>query len=191
MICREFFFLCSLWRTSHINASLEFDHFCCSFAFSPKGAPHASLPASLWTRQRSRCRLFPGCIAASSTAWPAPTNRWDSEASIRAQLRRWWPTSLRTLCSSWATASASRSSASRRDYTRTACWGRRSSCLQPLVASSCLASSLCGSDVQRACAGSVASIFSSMVLCPTELVKCRLQAMFEMEASGKIAKSQK
>ncbi|XP_072302431.1 solute carrier family 25 member 15b [Eucyclogobius newberryi] len=46
------------------------------------------------------------------------------------------------------------------------------------------------SDMQKACAGSVASIFSSMVLCPTELVKCRLQAMYEMEASGKIAKSQ-
>lgn len=47
----------------------------------------------------------------------------------------------------------------------------------------------CFSDVQKACAGSVASIFSSLVLCPTELVKCRLQAMYEMEVSGKIAKS--
>ncbi|XP_034034504.1 solute carrier family 25 member 15b [Thalassophryne amazonica] len=46
------------------------------------------------------------------------------------------------------------------------------------------------SDMQKACAGSVASIFSSLVLCPTELVKCRLQAMFEMEASGKISKGQ-
>ncbi|KAJ7996212.1 hypothetical protein DPEC_G00234710 [Dallia pectoralis] len=46
------------------------------------------------------------------------------------------------------------------------------------------------SDLQKACAGSVASIFSSLVLCPTELVKCRLQAMYEMEASGKIAKGQ-
>lgn len=46
------------------------------------------------------------------------------------------------------------------------------------------------SDMQKACAGSVASIFASMVLCPTELVKCRLQTMYEMEASGKIAKSQ-
>uniref|UniRef100_A0A1A8C0Z9 Solute carrier family 25 (Mitochondrial carrier, ornithine transporter) member 15b n=1 Tax=Nothobranchius kadleci TaxID=1051664 RepID=A0A1A8C0Z9_NOTKA len=45
------------------------------------------------------------------------------------------------------------------------------------------------SDMQKACAGSVASIFSSLVLCPTELVKCRLQAMYEMEASGRIAKS--
>lgn len=49
--------------------------------------------------------------------------------------------------------------------------------------------SLYFSDVQKACAGSVASIFSSLVLCPTELVKCRLQAMYEMEVSGKIAKS--
>lgn len=52
-------------------------------------------------------------------------------------------------------------------------------------------SSLYFSDVQKACAGSVASIFSSLVLCPTELVKCRLQAMYEMEVSGKIAKSNK
>ncbi|XP_063058362.1 solute carrier family 25 member 15b [Engraulis encrasicolus] len=43
------------------------------------------------------------------------------------------------------------------------------------------------SDLQKACAGSVASIFSSLVLCPTELVKCRLQAMHEMAATGKIA----
>ncbi|XP_059412851.1 mitochondrial ornithine transporter 1-like isoform X1 [Carassius carassius] len=47
------------------------------------------------------------------------------------------------------------------------------------------------SDVQKACSGSVASIFSSLASCPTELVKCRLQAMHEMEASGKIASGQK
>lgn len=47
------------------------------------------------------------------------------------------------------------------------------------------------SDIQKASAGSFASIFSSLVLCPTELVKCRLQAMQEMEESGKIAKGQK
>ncbi|KAI9547986.1 hypothetical protein NQZ68_013003 [Dissostichus eleginoides] len=47
------------------------------------------------------------------------------------------------------------------------------------------------SDIQKACAGSLASIFSSMALCPSELVKCRLQAMHEMEASGKIAIGQK
>lgn len=47
------------------------------------------------------------------------------------------------------------------------------------------------SDVQKASAGSFASVFSSLVLCPTELVKCRLQAMHEMEESGKIAKGQK
>lgn len=46
------------------------------------------------------------------------------------------------------------------------------------------------SDVQKACSGSLASIFSSMVLCPTELVKCRLQAMHEMEASGRVARGQ-
>ncbi|XP_069046281.1 solute carrier family 25 member 15a isoform X2 [Lepisosteus oculatus] len=46
------------------------------------------------------------------------------------------------------------------------------------------------SDLENAAAGSLASIFSSMVLCPTELVKCRLQAMYEMEASGRIAERQ-
>ncbi|AWO98694.1 Mitochondrial ornithine transporter 1 isoform 2 [Scophthalmus maximus] len=47
------------------------------------------------------------------------------------------------------------------------------------------------SDVQKASAGSLASVFSAMALCPTELVKCRLQAMHEMEASGKIAGGQR
>lgn len=47
------------------------------------------------------------------------------------------------------------------------------------------------SDVQKACAGSLASIFSSMAICPTELVKCRLQAMHEMKASGKFTSGQR
>ncbi|XP_028321561.1 solute carrier family 25 member 15a [Gouania willdenowi] len=47
------------------------------------------------------------------------------------------------------------------------------------------------SDVQKASAGSLASIFSSIALCPTELVKCRLQAMHEMKESGKVAKGQR
>ncbi|XP_029372580.1 solute carrier family 25 member 15a [Echeneis naucrates] len=47
------------------------------------------------------------------------------------------------------------------------------------------------SEIQKASAGSLASVFSSMALCPTELVKCRLQAMHEMEASGKIAGGQR
>ncbi|KAM6931695.1 solute carrier family 25 member 15a isoform 1-T2 [Lycodopsis pacificus] len=47
------------------------------------------------------------------------------------------------------------------------------------------------SDIQKASAGSLASIFSSMAICPTELVKCRMQAMHEMEASGKIASGQR
>lgn len=46
------------------------------------------------------------------------------------------------------------------------------------------------SDLQNAAAGSFASAFAALVLCPTELVKCRLQTMYEMEASGKIASSQ-
>lgn len=47
------------------------------------------------------------------------------------------------------------------------------------------------SDLQKASAGSLASIFSSMAICPTELVKCRLQAMHEMESSGKVAGGQR
>ncbi|XP_025708039.2 mitochondrial ornithine transporter 2 [Callorhinus ursinus] len=47
------------------------------------------------------------------------------------------------------------------------------------------------SDLQTAAAGSLASAFAALALCPTELVKCRLQTMYEMEMSGKIAKSQK
>ncbi|XP_038290652.1 mitochondrial ornithine transporter 1 isoform X6 [Canis lupus baileyi] len=46
------------------------------------------------------------------------------------------------------------------------------------------------SDLQNAAAGSFASAFAALVLCPTELVKCRLQTMHEMASSGKIANSQ-
>ncbi|CAI9578461.1 unnamed protein product [Staurois parvus] len=46
------------------------------------------------------------------------------------------------------------------------------------------------SDLQNATAGSFASFFSAMVLCPTELVKCRLQAMHELQVSGKILQGQ-
>ncbi|KAM7140599.1 mitochondrial ornithine transporter 2 [Molossus nigricans] len=45
------------------------------------------------------------------------------------------------------------------------------------------------SDLQTATAGSLASAFAALALCPTELVKCRLQTMYELEMSGKIAKS--
>ncbi|XP_036751717.2 mitochondrial ornithine transporter 2 [Manis pentadactyla] len=45
------------------------------------------------------------------------------------------------------------------------------------------------SDLQNAAAGSLASAFAALALCPTELVKCRLQTMYEMEKSGKITKS--
>ncbi|XP_045682864.1 mitochondrial ornithine transporter 2 [Phyllostomus hastatus] len=45
------------------------------------------------------------------------------------------------------------------------------------------------SDLQTATAGSMASAFAALTLCPTELVKCRLQTMYEMEVSGKVAKS--
>lgn len=41
------------------------------------------------------------------------------------------------------------------------------------------------SDLQNAVAGSLASVFSSLVLCPTELVKCRMQALQEMRKEGR------
>ncbi|XP_041947066.1 mitochondrial ornithine transporter 1-like [Alosa sapidissima] len=41
------------------------------------------------------------------------------------------------------------------------------------------------SDLQNAVAGSMASVFSSLVLCPTELVKCRMQALHEMRKEGR------
>ncbi|XP_053313740.1 mitochondrial ornithine transporter 1-like [Spea bombifrons] len=46
------------------------------------------------------------------------------------------------------------------------------------------------SDLQSAAAGSIASVFAALVLCPTELVKCRLQAMHELQLSGKIVQGQ-
>ncbi|NP_001279827.1 mitochondrial ornithine transporter 1 isoform X1 [Callorhinchus milii] len=42
------------------------------------------------------------------------------------------------------------------------------------------------SDIQKAASGSFASVFASLAICPTELVKCRLQAMHEMTTSGKL-----
>ncbi|XP_066287373.1 mitochondrial ornithine transporter 1-like [Branchiostoma lanceolatum] len=43
------------------------------------------------------------------------------------------------------------------------------------------------SSLQSATAGSMAAFFSSIGLCPTELVKCRLQAIKEMAAEGRVA----
>ncbi|XP_018085217.1 mitochondrial ornithine transporter 1 isoform X1 [Xenopus laevis] len=40
------------------------------------------------------------------------------------------------------------------------------------------------SDWHKATAGSLASVFSSLALCPTELVKCRIQTQHEMRLSG-------
>ncbi|KAK2184765.1 hypothetical protein NP493_253g00002 [Ridgeia piscesae] len=42
------------------------------------------------------------------------------------------------------------------------------------------------SVVQNGLAGSCAAVFSSLVLCPTELVKCRMQAMREMALTGQL-----
>ncbi|XP_069610602.1 mitochondrial ornithine transporter 1-like [Ranitomeya imitator] len=39
-------------------------------------------------------------------------------------------------------------------------------------------------DYHKATAGSLASVVSSLVLCPTELVKCRMQTLHEMRVSG-------
>ncbi|XP_069496145.1 mitochondrial ornithine transporter 1-like [Ambystoma mexicanum] len=47
------------------------------------------------------------------------------------------------------------------------------------------------SDLQNAAAGSFAAGFASLALCPTELVKCRLQAMHEMQMSGQITEGHK
>ncbi|CAL9683818.1 unnamed protein product [Knipowitschia caucasica] len=47
------------------------------------------------------------------------------------------------------------------------------------------------SDLQRASAGSLASIFSATAITPAGLVKCSLQAMHEMEAAGKITAGHK
>lgn len=43
------------------------------------------------------------------------------------------------------------------------------------------------SILQNATSGCFAAFFSSFVLCPTELIKCKLQAMKEMKVSGRIA----
>ena len=40
--------------------------------------------------------------------------------------------------------------------------------------------------VENATAGSGAALFASLVLCPTELVKCKLQAMRQMVTTGQI-----
>ncbi|XP_048371055.1 mitochondrial ornithine transporter 1-like [Sphaerodactylus townsendi] len=47
------------------------------------------------------------------------------------------------------------------------------------------------SDWHSAIAGSFSSVFSSMVLCPTELVKCRMQALHEMKVTGQTTLSQR
>ncbi len=38
------------------------------------------------------------------------------------------------------------------------------------------------SPVENALSGSLAAVFAALVLCPTELVKCKLQALREMNA---------
>ncbi|KAE8627224.1 hypothetical protein XENTR_v10006911 [Xenopus tropicalis] len=45
-------------------------------------------------------------------------------------------------------------------------------------------------DLHNATAGSFAAAFAALALCPTELVKCRLQAMHEMTLSGKVTVGQ-
>lgn len=43
------------------------------------------------------------------------------------------------------------------------------------------------SSLGNACAGFFAAFFSSLTLCPTELIKCKLQAMREMQSQMDIA----
>lgn len=102
------------WRNNYISAFI---------LSSLKVALRASSVGSPWTRQKSRCRPFPQCTEVSSTALWQPISKWACAASTRAPRRRWWPTSQKTLCSSWATASASRSSAWQPAFTVTQCWG--------------------------------------------------------------------
>lgn len=88
-----------------------------------KAGRHVSSVGSLWIRQKSRCRPFPKCTRVSSTVLCRLINKWACAAYTRAPRRRWWPTSQRTQCSSWATASVSRSSALRPDCTAAPSWG--------------------------------------------------------------------
>ena len=39
-------------------------------------------------------------------------------------------------------------------------------------------------NIQKAFSGSCAAFFSSLVLCPTELIKCRMQAMSEVMSTS-------
>lgn len=84
---------------------------------------HVSSVGSLWIRQKSRCRPFLKCTGVSFTVLCQLINKWACAASTRAPRRHWWPTSQRTLCSSWATASVSRSSALCPDCTAAPSWG--------------------------------------------------------------------
>lgn len=40
-------------------------------------------------------------------------------------------------------------------------------------------------SIHNACAGFFAAFFSSLTLCPTELIKCKLQAMREVQSEMK------
>jgi len=40
---------------------------------------------------------------------------------------------------------------------------------------------------QNAISGSMAAFFAALALCPTELIKCKLQAMKEMRSIGQVA----
>ena len=42
------------------------------------------------------------------------------------------------------------------------------------------------SNLEHAVCGATAAVFPSFALCPTELLKCRLQAMREMASQGKL-----
>lgn len=42
--------------------------------------------------------------------------------------------------------------------------------------------------LENACAGSLAAFFCAFTLCPTELIKCRLQAMRETQGIDKLSK---
>ncbi len=121
VLCTLSFFW-SLYNSRTVFCPNNFDVDCLLLSVS-EGELHVFSAGSLWTQRRSRCRPSLQCTAVSSTASCPPTNKWVCAGFTRAPRQHWWPTLPRTLCFSWATASASRSSASQLDCTMMLCWG--------------------------------------------------------------------
>lgn len=89
---------------------------CMMSAHFQVGRPVFSVGSPL-TQLKWRCRPSLACTEDSRTASSPSTNRLDYEGSIRAPRPPSSPTSPKTQCSSWATASARTWSASYRELT--------------------------------------------------------------------------